>query len=99
MSGAAADPLAAFVARALDRPVHPAIDALARRLAGRPGIAAILFYGNMLRDPSAGGLADLYVLTDNDRAWSGTGPAAAGNRLLPPNVYHLRAEGAAPPVI
>ena len=99
MSGAAGDPLAAFVAQALERPVHPGIDALAQRLAGRPGIAAILFYGNMLRDPSAGGLADLYVLTDHDRAWSGTGAAALGNWLLPPNVYHLRAQGAAPPVI
>ncbi|HET7410011.1 MAG TPA: hypothetical protein VFJ13_07405, partial [Paracoccaceae bacterium] len=99
MSGAAADPLAAFVARALARPASPEIEALVARLAARPGIAAVLFYGNMLRDPSAGGLADLYVLTDNDRAWSGrAGPTALGNRLLPPNVYHLR-QPPPPPVI
>lgn len=85
-----ADPLAAFVAQALDRPVPPAIAELARQITARPGVAAVLFYGNMLRDAQAGGLADLYVLTDSDRTWRGAGPAALANRLLPPNVYHLR---------
>jgi hypothetical protein len=90
----ASDPLSAFVAHALDRPAPPGIARLAQEIASRPGVAAVLFYGNRLRDPEADGLADLYVLTDHDRAWSGAGPAAAGNRLLPPNVYHLPVEGA-----
>lgn len=86
------DALADIVARSLDRPVPPDIDQLVAGIASRPGVAAVLFYGNRLRDPASGGLADLYVLTDDDRAWSGAGLAAVGNRLLPPNVYHLRAD-------
>ncbi len=89
-SPGAADGLPALIARMLDRPVPPEIAALARQVAARPGVAAVLFYGNMLRDPAAGGLADLYALTDSDRAWHGAGPGAVANRLLPPNVYHVR---------
>lgn len=94
MSGAVGsdDALAGIVARSLDCPVPPDIDQLVAGIASRPGVAAVLFYGNRLRDPASGGLADLYVLTDDDRAWSGAGLAAVGNRLLPPNVYHLRAD-------
>lgn len=88
--------LADLVRRSLDRPVAPGIDGLVAQVAGRPGVAAVLFYGNMLRDTGATGLADIYVLTDHDRVWSGTGPGAAGNRLLPPNVYHLPATETAP---
>lgn len=93
---APAESLEDLVRRTLARPVPDGIALLAERLAARHGVAAILFYGNMLRDPAARGLADIYVLTDHDRVWSGAGPAALGNRLLPPNVYHLAPEGDAP---
>lgn len=89
------DPLSAFVECSLDRRAAPGIRRLAGEIAGRPGVAAVLFYGNMARDPAAAGLVDLYVLTDHDRAWAGIGLAAAGNRLLPPNVYHLALEDVA----
>ena len=102
-----ADPLAAFVAQALgqpldgplDRPAPPEIAGLARQIAARPGVVAVLFYGNMLRAPQAGGLADLYALTDSDRAWRGAGPGAVANRLLPPNVYHIAIPSGPPAVI
>ncbi|MEM0944893.1 MAG: hypothetical protein AAGI70_13210 [Pseudomonadota bacterium] len=61
---------------------------MADHLAQRPGVVAVLFYGNLHRDPGAGGLLDLYVLTEGDAAYHGVGLAALANRVLPPNVYH-----------
>lgn len=79
----------------LDRPVAPGIAALAAQFAARPGVLAVLFYGNLLRQPGAGGLADLYVLTAGDVAHHGPGLHALGNRLLPPNVYFAETGGTA----
>ena len=62
-------------------------------LAQRPGVAAVLFYGNILRETDAGGLIDYYVLTTLDSDYHGYGASAAANRLLPPNVYHEAFEG------
>jgi len=87
--------LRAAVAASLSRDVDPAVRGLARHLAARPAVAAVLFYGNRLRAPEAHGLADLYVLTEGDAAYHGMGLAALGNRLLPPNVYHVDPPGAA----
>lgn len=56
-------------------------------LAERPGVVAVLFYGNLLRDRNAGGLLDFYVLTESHRHYHGTGFSAFFNWLLPPNVY------------
>lgn len=47
----------------------------------------MLFYGNLQREPEAGGLYDFYVLTESDAAYHGPGISALANRLLPPNVY------------
>lgn len=53
------------------------------------GVAAILLYGSCLRSGDFhDGLVDLYVILDRYRH-SGQSPAlAAGNWLLPPNVYY-----------
>jgi hypothetical protein len=51
-----------------------------------PTAAAIIFYGSCLRDRTTAGFLDVYVLVETYR--SVMGPlAAAGARLLPPNVY------------
>lgn len=89
---AAQDDLHALLERFADRPVEPRIAALARHLAARPGVLAVLFYGAELRAPRPGGLLDLYVLTEGEARYHGIGLAALANRLLPPNVYHERIE-------
>jgi len=75
--------LAAEIAKSAPLNVRKTAD----QLSSRPGVAAVLFYGNMLRDNTASGLLDLYVLTDGDRAYHGFGFSAAANHILPPNVY------------
>jgi hypothetical protein len=82
-----------LVAEQLERAADLGARAMAEHLAGRPGVLAVLFYGNRLRRPTAPGLLDFYVLTESDAAWSGGGPLAVANRLLPPNVYHLELAG------
>jgi len=76
-----------MIAGRLSRPAGEAAVAMARMLAERPGVVAVLFYGNLLRDPDADGLLDIYVLTESARAYHGAGIAALANRVLPPNVY------------
>jgi hypothetical protein len=97
--------LRALIARELARPAGPEAEAMAARLAARPGVAAVLFYGAQLRESasghtggqpveqSAGGPLDFYVLTDSDAAYHGFGLSALANRLLPPNVYHEVIDG------
>lgn len=76
-----------LIAGQLDRPPDDAVRTMGMKLSARAGVAAVLFYGNRLRDSGAEGLLDFYVLTDSDRAYHGTNLSAAFNRLLPPNVY------------
>jgi len=64
------------------------IEEFGHHLAEQPGVIAVLFYGNVLRDPAAEGLIDFYVLTQSNGAYHGKGVAALANHLLPPNVYH-----------
>ena len=85
--------LRALVAAELDRPAGAAAEAMAARLAARPGAAAVLFYGAWLRDGRGEGPLDLYLITDGDAAYHGLGLSALANRLLPPNVYRERIEG------
>lgn len=90
-SDRAAGPALRELAQAsLARPVDARAAALAARLAARPGVAAALFYGACLREPDRPGLPDFYLLTDGDAAYHGPGLSALANRLLPPNVYHVR---------
>ncbi len=76
----------------LGRPPPAQVAWLAEALAARSGaVAAVLFYGSVLREPAADGVVDLYVLVDSLSAWPGAGPvAAAAGRVLPPNVEHHR---------
>lgn len=60
-------PLAARVAAALDRPIHPAVAACARRLGEEAGALAVLFYGSNLRTGSLEGVLDFYVLLPGAR--------------------------------
>jgi hypothetical protein len=82
--------LRALIATELDRPASAEAQAMAARLARRPGVAAVLFYGARLRESGGkgGGPLDFYVLTDSNAAYHGAGVSALFNRILPPNVYH-----------
>jgi hypothetical protein len=80
--------LRALISAELDRPASPEARAMAERLAARPGVAAILFYGARLREGAGDGPLDFYVLTDSNTAYHGWGLSASANCLLPPNVYH-----------
>jgi hypothetical protein len=87
--------LRALIAAELDRPANPEARAMAARLAARPGVAAVLFYGARLREGSGEGPLDFYVLTDSNIAYHGFGLSALANFLLPPNVYHTVIEAPA----
>jgi len=87
--------LRALIAMELDRPVGPEAASMAVRLAARPGVAAVLFYGARLREGTGEGPLDFYVLTDSNIAFHGFGLSALTNFLLPPNVYHEVIEASA----
>jgi hypothetical protein len=89
--------LRALIEAELGRPADPAAALMAGRLAGRRGVAAVLYYGARMREGTGGGPLDFYLLTDGDAAYHGFGLAALANRLLPPNVYRETAPG--PPAV
>lgn len=78
-----------LVTTELDHAPGKDVAAMAAQLKARPGVAAVLFYGNMLREAGAGGLMDFYILTESDAAYHGVGISALANNLLPPNVYFM----------
>lgn len=59
--------LDAFVAAELATPLPPPVAAMAERLALEPDVAAVLFYGSVLRTGDLDGVLDFYVLTDARR--------------------------------
>lgn len=71
----------------LDQPADKTVEAMVEKFSKRRGVAAVLFYGNRLREADANGLLDLYVLIDSNRAYHGLGVSAFFNSVLPPNVY------------
>lgn len=77
--------LAARLGAALDRPLDPAVTALARELGESAGARAVLFYGSNLRTGSLDGVLDFYVLLP--------GPREGG--LWPRVSYREQAAGAA----
>ena len=96
--------LEAQIAREIALPAHPAALALADAIRDRHGgIAAILFYGSCLRQPASAatapeGVLDFYAVVDRYRdAYPGRLLALA-NRVLPPNVFHVRASWRGEPV-
>ncbi|MDH3667463.1 MAG: hypothetical protein OEN23_11090 [Paracoccaceae bacterium] len=97
-SGLAAG-LRSLIEGELDRDPGPRARAMAEKLAARPGVAAVLFYGAQMRDEAAGGGGgplDFYLLTDSNIAYHGAGLSAAANYLLPPNVYYERIDESPP---
>ncbi len=90
-------PLETLVAEELAIPVDPRVTALAEAVAARhAGARAVLFYGSCLRAGALDGLMlDFYlVVADYGRAF-GKAWLAAANRLLPPNVFPIEADGLA----
>ena len=77
----------AAIVALLDQPADKTIDEMVEKLSKRRGVAAVLFYGNKLREVGADGLLDFYVLTDGNKAYHGAGFSAFFNKILPPNVY------------
>jgi hypothetical protein len=88
--------LETLVADELAQSVDPRVAAMAAGLAARYGEAAqgVLFYGSCLWSARLDGLMlDFYLLVDDyDRAY-GKRWLAVANRLMPPNVFHLQADG------
>jgi hypothetical protein len=75
--------LAARIGAALDRPIDPAVAAIAAALAEQAGAAAVLFYGSNLRTGSLDGVLDFYVLL----------PGAAERGIWPRVSYHEHRHG------
>lgn len=92
------DPLQALVAEELAEPVDPRVTRLAAAIAATHGQAAcaVLFYGSCLRSRALDGLMlDFYLIVSDYRAAYSGAALAAANRLLPPNVFPLEADGLA----
>ncbi|MEP5764471.1 MAG: hypothetical protein ABJ308_07750 [Halieaceae bacterium] len=73
----------------------PALAAVVQSLRERhnDAIAAVLVYGSCLRNGNMyDGLLDLYLLCDDYRSAYSSFAAAAGNWLLPPNVFYAEAQ-------
>ncbi|KAA5604069.1 hypothetical protein F1188_17930 [Roseospira marina] len=88
--------LAAHIVDDLTQPVMPEARALADAIVARHGasVAAVLFYGSCLRTQDTSGILDLYVLTDDLRAYHGRVLPAVLNRIVPPTVAYLEVPGA-----
>ena len=82
----------AAIVALLDQPADKTIDAMVEKLSKRRGVAAVLFYGNRLREVDADGLLDFYVLIDGNSAYHGAGLSAFFSKILPPNVYFEEVE-------
>lgn len=91
-------PLAELVADELAVPVAPEVARLAAAVAARhaPAARAVLFYGSCLRATSLDGLMlDFYVIVSDYRAAFDRRWLAIANRLFPPNVFPIEADGLA----
>lgn len=82
---------AALLRAELLQPVPEPVAALAATIVAEHGdtVAAVLFYGSCLRDRTADGILDLYVLVDDYRRYHRAWLPALLNRLLPPTVSLL----------
>ncbi|MFM2041500.1 MAG: hypothetical protein RLY86_76 [Pseudomonadota bacterium] len=85
-----AQPLARLIATELAQPVVPGARAMAETLAakGAGTVAAVLFYGSVLRTGDLDGILDFYVLVDDLHAWHDRAVIATLNARLPPNVEY-----------
>jgi hypothetical protein len=79
-----------LVAEEVSQPVDPRVRAMAAAVAAKYGQAAraVLFYGSCLREKQLDGLMlDFYLIVSTYREAYGPGWLAAGNRIVPPNVF------------
>lgn len=92
--------LVALIAKELDRPVMAEACAVADAILARHGasVAAVLFYGSCLRSGDADGILDVYVLSDDLRAYHGRFWPALLNAVVPPTVSYLETPDPAGPV-
>lgn len=90
------DQLTDMVRESLQRPVPPEARDLAAALAAEHGtsVLAVLFYGSCLRDQTAEGVLDFYVLVDSCRDFHTSRFGAVANALLPPTVTYRHGEDA-----
>lgn len=89
-------PLRDLVAEELGQPVDPRVSAMAAAIAAKyPAAArAVLFYGSCLRQQQLDRLMlDFYLIVSSYREAYGRGWLAAGNRLVPPNVFYFEHAG------
>lgn len=84
------DRLTAMIAAALEQPVPEEAQTMARELAAEGGnsVLAVLFYGSCLRNQTAEGVLDFYVLVESYRAYHRSRTGAAANAILPPTVRY-----------
>jgi hypothetical protein len=90
--------LSTLVADELAEPVDPRVARLAAAITDRHRAAAeaVLFYGSCLRERALDGLMlDFYLIVADYAQAYATRWEAAANRLLPPNVYPIEADGLA----
>lgn len=86
MSATLAEALAAELGKPIPAGTQPMVDALAAKGGGT--VAAVLFYGSILRTGDLDGILDFYVLVDSLRAWHGSAGLALATRILPPTVEY-----------
>lgn len=82
----------AIIAAETAKPVAPGVQEMAAAARRRFGasVAGIIFYGSCLRGGTTEGVLDFYAIVDSYEAAFGSGLLALGNRLIPPNVFHLK---------
>jgi hypothetical protein len=90
------DPLeriGAIIAAETARPVAPGVQRMVQAVRERFGaaVAGVIFYGSCLRTGTTEGVLDFYAIVDSYEAAYGSGLLALGNRVVPPNVFHLKA--------
>jgi hypothetical protein len=85
--------LAGIVRSELTRPAPEPARTLSQEARRRYGdaVLATLFYGSCLRNGTAEGVLDFYLIVDDYRRAYGSRWLAAANALLPPNVFYLEA--------
>jgi hypothetical protein len=86
-------PLAQIISRELERPTPPQARAVADAIREQiRDVESVLFYGSCLRKQTAEGVLDFYVLVGSYRAAYDSLLLAAGNAILPPNVFYIEVE-------
>lgn len=86
--------LQAIVADELRLPVATDVEWLAEQIASSHGgtVLGVLFYGSCLRQDSADGILDFWIVVEDYRAAYSRGWHSRINRIAPPNVFYVERE-------